>query len=279
MNAYLSPYRGGSLFEWDHRPTGYNLLNTLTRREEQYHENVHKARVMAEEEVESASIHDLLLAKEPDLHHRLHFDRWTRAALLDHFHGWNSTIEEFRDGKLADYGTFLDQPYSLHELFTDGLTLIRTGHVGEVQVEIQKTIRAVPGKPTLHVDYRVRNQSHHELHSPFGIEWNLALMSGESPTHHISIPEVGEWNRPLNETRAYDSVQEIRLLDERESVAVRFSFDGGTGLWRAPVESISNSEGGFERVFQSIALLFRWDLHLGPDQVWHRRITANLSTA
>ena len=61
-----------------------------------------------------------------------------------------------------------------------------------------------------------------KLHTPFGIEWNLGLMSRSSYKHHISIPETGEWNQPLSETREHAPVQEIRLADEHEGVAVRF---------------------------------------------------------
>jgi alpha-amylase len=180
---------------------------------------------------------------------------------------------------MADYGTFLNQPYELAEMFTDGITLKRLGKIGDTDVEILKTIRMLPGKPVMIIDYAIANRAPYDLHSPFGIEWNLALMSRNSHKHHISLPETGEWNQPLGETRAYDAVQEVRLADEQEGVAARFSFDGATGLWRAPIESISNSEGGFERVFQSVALLFRWELHLEPGQVWKRRITASLSRA
>ncbi len=46
-NAYLAPARGGTLFEWDYRPHGYNLLDTLTRHEEAYHSKLPLA-VLAE---------------------------------------------------------------------------------------------------------------------------------------------------------------------------------------------------------------------------------------
>lgn len=279
MNTYVSPARGGSIFEWDFRPKGYNLLNTLTRREEQYHKDVHRAQFVSDEYSESASIHDLLLAKEPNLHEQMHFDWWPRAALLDHFYGWDSSIEQFRDAQLADYGSFLKAQYELLEMFTDGFTLRRHGQIGETNVEIRKTIRTLPGKSVLNIDYEIINHAQHELHTPFGVEWNLALMSRSSYKHHISIPETGEWNQPLAETREHAPVQEIRLADEHEGVAVRFSFDGSTGIWRVPIESISNSEGGFEKVFQSVALLFRWELHLGAQQSWRRRITASLAEA
>ena len=35
-------------------------------------------------------------------------------------------------------------------------------------------------------------------------------------------------------------------------------------VWWAPVETISNSESGFERVYQGSALVFTWPLRLAP---------------
>ena len=278
MNAYLAPQRGGMMFEFDYRPRAYNLLNTLTRHEEAYHAKLMRA---AEDKAETgadehASIHDIVLTKEPGLDKALHYDNWPRTALLDHFPGWNSTNAEFRDGSMADYGTFLREPYELAELFTDGLTLRRRGNIGGTAVEISKTLRIVPGRPVLHVHYKLRNLAAFDLHSPFGVEWNLALMGPHSPKHTFSLPELGMNGRFLDETAEYPAVQDILLADEYEGVAARFEFEQPIRLWRAPVESISLSEGGFERVFQSIALLFLWDLHLAPSEHWDRAFTVSL---
>ena len=35
-------------------------------------------------------------------------------------------------------------------------------------------------------------------------------------------------------------------------------------LWWAPIETVSNSEGGFERVYQGSAVLLSWPLDLAP---------------
>ncbi|MEO8462974.1 MAG: alpha-amylase/4-alpha-glucanotransferase domain-containing protein, partial [Chloroflexota bacterium] len=36
--------------------------------------------------------------------------------------------------------------------------------------------------------------------------------------------------------------------------------------WWAPIETVSNSEGGFERVYQGSALLISWPIVLGPGE-------------
>jgi alpha-amylase len=290
LNAYISPRKGGMIFEWDYRPAGYNLLNTLTRHEEAYHAKLSQAVYegdkaqepapeQAEAKEETASIHDLVLTKEPHLEKVLTYDRWPRRALLDHFPGWNSTIQEFRDGVMADYGDFLQGSYELGELFTDAAALTRRGTLGNGPVEITKTIRVVPGHPVLKIHYRIRNLATFELHSPFGIEWNLALQAPHSHLHYISLPDHQLLRKPLAVTEEQIGVSTIVLADEHEGVSAQFQFENPVKLWRAPVESISLSEGGFERIFQSIALLFQWELHLPAGAAWETSFTATLDDA
>jgi len=279
LNAYLSPHRGGMLFEWDYRPRGYNLLNTLTRRKEAYHSKLALAATEGAADKETASIHDLILTKEPNLDKALHYDRWPRAALLDHFHGWNSTIDQFRDGTMADYGTYLREPYDLAEMFTDAVSLKRRGTVGGTALELTKTIRTIPGKAVLEIRYHLHNVAPHELHSPFGVEWNLAMQAPDSSQHTFSLPGNGVSNRPLGEMEEHANVQDILLADKHEGVSAHFQFNGPIRLWRVPIESVSLSEGGFERIFQSVALLFQWELHLAPGAEWERTFTVTLEDA
>jgi hypothetical protein len=280
LNAYLAPRRGGMLFEWDYRPRGYNLLDTVTRREEAYHAKLAAATgTAAASGKETASIHDMVLTKEANLDQALHYDRWPRLALLDHFPGFNSTIREFQTGSIADYGNFLKEPYDLLELFTDAVCLRRRGAVGGTPVELTKTVRAVPGKPVLEIQYRIHNLAHHMLHTPFGVEWNLALQSPNSDHHTFSLPGTAVHDRPLSEIAEHVGVREILLADRRESTAARFHFRESAKVWRVPIETVSLSESGFERIFQSVALLFLWELHLAPGAEWSGSFTASLADA
>src|SRR3989440_10706756 len=40
QNLYIDPQRGGSLFEWDMRRSGHNMLSVMTRHEESYHQTL-----------------------------------------------------------------------------------------------------------------------------------------------------------------------------------------------------------------------------------------------
>jgi alpha-amylase len=51
-------------------------------------------------------------------------------------------------------------------------------------------------------------------------------------------------------------------------------------LWKLPIETVSNSEGGFERVYQGTSLIARWPLSLDPEQTWEGSVywTAGVAT-
>ena len=85
QNIYLSPHSGGSLFEWDLRARGINMINVLTRRAEGYHKQLLEHARSPHPESGVRTIHDGVRVKEPALEKRLYTDWYRRASLLDHF--------------------------------------------------------------------------------------------------------------------------------------------------------------------------------------------------
>jgi hypothetical protein len=48
--------------------------------------------------------------------------------------------------------------------------------------------------------------------------------------------------------------------------------------WWAPIETVSNSENGFERMYQGGGLLLSWPVELAPGARWTRTITNVVAT-
>src|SRR5262249_14984933 len=83
MAAYFSPSRGGHLYELDIRSIRHNLLATLNRRPEMYHQKVRDAgekQGAGGNNGQTVSIHDLVAFKQPDLHKKLQYDTWPRKS-------------------------------------------------------------------------------------------------------------------------------------------------------------------------------------------------------
>jgi 4-alpha-glucanotransferase len=49
-------------------------------------------------------------------------------------------------------------------------------------------------------------------------------------------------------------------------------------VWRFPVETVSQSEAGFEKVYQSSAVFPNWKIDLGPQDHWQIEITQRISS-
>ena len=57
-------------------------------------------------------------------------------------------------------------------------------------------------------------------------------------------------------------IRQIDLVDKWTKMRVSFIFNKDTSVWRFPVETVSISEAGFERIFQGACLLFFWDISM-----------------
>jgi alpha-amylase len=66
------------------------------------------------------------------------------------------------------------------------------------------------------------------------------------------------------------------LRDGWLQLEVNFSTPAPAKFWRYPVETISQSEGGFERVYQGSCLLLGWEVTLKPGAGFKARITTEL---
>ena len=299
QNLYLAPFRGGTLFEWDLRARHFNLLNTMTRRQEPYHKTLtdFAARMQQHESQSSAggttadgqgenggggevkSIHDIVTVKEQGLEGKLFYDWYQRSGLLDHFIDPATSLDDFYRAQYGERGDFVNQPYALtleaasnHSAAV--VKLERAGHVWDgpdfVPVTVQKVLRVGANSSEFSVDYRVTNDDSRERSFTFAIEQNFAMLSGHAPDSYYEVdgsrPHGAEADlAAMGESAAASSV---RLTNGWFGVQVELGWDVPATLWRLPVETVQNSEAGFERVYQASCLLPHWPLALQAGESW-----------
>jgi alpha-amylase len=66
------------------------------------------------------------------------------------------------------------------------------------------------------------------------------------------------------------------LRDEWRKLDIQIECEKKGSIWRFPVETISLSEGGFERVYQSSAVFPNWKIEL--QKKWQASILLKIST-
>jgi alpha-amylase len=253
----LAPAAGGHMYELDVRAICHNLLATLARRPESYHRKVvHGAHDPGQD---VASIHDRVVFKQEGLDQRLQYDPYLRKSMLDHFYSLDTNLQAVRDGYAEQQGDFLGSAFETrirrnpHRI---QVLLTREGWASGVPVKITKGVTAEAGSSTLEIAYLLEGlPTDRPLH--FGVEFNFAGL----PTHaEDRFFYQGNHARlgPLHTQLDLKDTVELSMVDQWLGIDVRLIADQPTSWWTFPIETVSNSEGGFELVHQSVVVHPHW---------------------
>jgi alpha-amylase len=275
QNLYFHPRQGGSLFELDYKPLAFNLLDTLARRKEGYHHKLTDPPAPSPGGEGVASIHDRVVVKEQGLERLLHYDWHRRVSLLDHFPGPETTLEDFSRGQYQELGDFVTGEYQ-HRLRrgrgTLTLILSREGRLwppeGPVPVTVSKRITLPAGGSWMEVRYRLESPHPQGLSAWFGVELNYALLAGSAPDRYYLIEGARPEDPRLVSVGEAGEVASFGLRDEYLGLDIALTVNRPARLWRFPIETVSQSEGGFERVYQSSVLFPSWQVDLQPGERW-----------
>lgn len=281
LNLYFAPNYGGALFELDYKPKAFNLINTLARREEAYHHKLREAPNAPGSHggAGTTSIHNIVAAKEEGLDRALSYDWHRRLCFLDHFLAEGTTFESYRRASYYEVGDFTIRPYEFipkrHGSETS-LVLRRQGEVHGQSVKVEKEITFYARQSIVTVEYQVTNQGSGPLKTWFGIESNINLLAGRADDRYYEIARHDLADRALASVGENDAVTAVKLVDKWKGFSVSFDSSQPALLWRFPIETVSQSESGFEKNFQGSSLLHSWRLALAPDAKWQVTIVLRI---
>ena len=257
--AWIAPASGGQMYELDVRSICHNLLATLTRRPEGYHEKVLSGPSQANGEV--ASIHDRVVFKQEGLDQRLQYDDHERKSLVDRFFDEDATVDAVWQGDAAERGDFVTGVYdSVVRRNPDRIQvqLSRNGNAWGVPLKITKGVTTNIGGSTLEIAYLIEGiPEGREFH--FGVELNLAgLPAGADDRYFFQSGDQRLGH--LGTVQDLQAIRELGLADEWLGMSVRWSANQPTNVWTFPIETVSQSEGGFELVHQSVVVHPHWQI-------------------
>jgi alpha-amylase len=106
-----------------------------------------------------------------------------------------------------------------------------------------------------------------------GLELVVNFLAPDAPDRYIEV--AGKQN-PLRWSGAAPA-SELRLVDEWQKVVVTVHAQDARDYWVAPVETISESEEGFERIYQGSQILAVWPVEFQPGRVWTGHLTFTVS--
>ena len=266
LTCFLAPSSGGILYELDVRAISHNLLATLARRPEVYHPLVMQGETSAEEEV--TSIHQRIVFKQKGLEQRLQYDARSRKSLIDHFLAKDTTLCDLARGDQTEHGDFATGPFlSRVRRNSDRIQvqMWKEGTAYGIPLKLTKGVTLSAGSPALKIAYLLEGLPlDRTVH--FAVELNFAgLPAGNDDRYfHQEDRRLG----PLETLLDLENIQEMGMIDEWLGIDVRWSANRPTHLWAHPVETVSQSESGFELVHQSVALLPHWIVEPDANGRW-----------
>lgn len=274
--ALFAPSRGGMMYELDVRPIAHNLLATLTRKSEAYHKKVLAGN---DGRNDVAGVSDKVVFKQEGLDSRLQYDAYPRKSLIDHFYDPAVTLAEVARGNAAELGEFVHRAYEarlrrnpnrMQAQFTS------RGIAAGAEVQITKSVTLAAGSSVLEIAYLLEGlPADRLLH--FAVELNFAgLPAGADDRFYYgeAHQRFGQLGTQLDLTDA----RELGLVDQWLGIDVNLTLSRPSGIWTFPVESVSQSEGGFELVHQSVAVLPHWMVQGDADGRWSVQMNLAIET-
>lgn len=257
LTACIAPGDGGAVVELSDRQRAINIVDTLARRPEAYHGEGDAAPYP--------------------------YDRGRRGCFVDRFLA--SKAPPPRSLPVVDAGSFSGFPYEMrarvsarpNPLPLEGegggggknaasaksieAVLTRQAEAPGGVVRIEKTITYTGGdSSTLTAAYRLTGIEG-TIDGRFGIEHNLAVFFDERPEGTVAL---GGKEFALRRGAAARRASEVtvRLTGPSEGVVIHMDVGSPADIDVRPIATVSQSEGDYEEIAQSLACLFTWPLHL-----------------
>ncbi len=192
---------------------------------------------------------------------------------MDHFYPVDVTLEDLAACGDVERGDFVTGTY-LARAQRDSrrvlLAMERPGMASGHAIRIKKSIALAAGAPALDVHYELLDLPPGVcLH--FAVELNLAAMAGHATDRYYSDTQGARLGM-LDARIDAPHTEGLSLTDEWLDLAVGLSWSRPGGLWCYPIETVSQSEGGFEGVYQSSAVVPHWHVTADETGRWDVRI-------
>ncbi|HEU4920408.1 MAG TPA: alpha-amylase/4-alpha-glucanotransferase domain-containing protein [Candidatus Limnocylindrales bacterium] len=261
---------GAGIGRWDIREAAVPLAAVMRRRPEAYHAKLRAHEAGAGDGNPAAagggapaSIHDIVTTKQTGLSERLVYDSYERRSGLVRLLPVGTTSDAFAAGSARDLIRAFDGAWTVRSIEPSRVVAAYE----EAGVALTKSIEVGGdrGTPTLDVDVHVQNSGEERLDALLGIEFAVMLLGGgHNPSARY---EVGADERfAHDERRDLPAVTTLSAANDQLGVAIVAHLDRPADAWIAPIETVSNSEAGFELVYQGSAVLFVQPIGLDPGE-------------
>ena len=276
--ALLKPSDGATLAVFDFRPAAATLINSILRRPEAYHKRLREAATAQSNPGGAVSIHEQVLVKEPNLERFLRYDRFPRHSFRLLFFDPARKPADYETLELNELPGIAAGAFQVRNSAATYAELVLDQFFTEFAVDSDKPPRLIVTKrflfgPAPHgceVSCDISLSLSAVLRRPlvFGVESVINLLAPaeanrffETPSGPQSLRYSGVLPAPL-----------LRVEDGWQRLRITLHAPNAQEFWVAPIETVSESEGGFERVYQGSQILALWRPDLTAQTTFSARL-------
>jgi hypothetical protein len=279
LDVWVAPARGGMLYELDLHDQRHNLLATLDRRPEAYHAQVLAGPGAARSIVDPSQAARF---KQEGLERLVRYDDTRRKSLVDHFWDVDVSADAVADGAAIERGDFAGGGYEPVVTGTSGrvvLALSRAGNAWGIPFTLVKTLALAAGSRRLEIGYELSGLPP-DFRQHLAVEFNFAGLPAAAEGRFFTAADgrpLGDLGRRLD----LEGCAGLGLVDGWLGIDARLGFAAASngaaaGVWAFPICSVSQSEGGFELVHQSVVVMPHWIVTPDARGAWRVAITLDL---
>jgi alpha-amylase len=219
-----------------------------------------------------ASIHEQTRVKEQGLEKYLRYDRWARNAFRVLIFSPKRTHEEYESLQLQEDAGFAAGEYAVKSSGPLEAEVVREAMLptkeGDVPFSLTKRFSFGPAPNGCEVACEIGIKLKEPLERAviIGIESVINLLA---PNDADRFFETANGPRPLRTSEILPGPI-LRMEDGWQRVRITLHAPGTQDYWIAPIETVSESEGGFERVYQGSQILARW--RISTEKVFSARL-------
>ncbi|PNV82126.1 MAG: 4-alpha-glucanotransferase [Sulfurimonas sp.] len=233
----IKPNYGASLVELDIRDKKFNLLNTLTRKAEKYHNQV-QSKYQEQNNSEIKTIHSNVFISGTDK--QIYADRYRKYSNLDHISDKSLNIENFKTNMFAEHGSFVRSPY---ESIDEKRAVFKCkGKILQSKAELTKSYML--DKNSLICDTRIKSEVEESM--VYANEWNL----------HFAMYDMLKINNlSLAEDMTFFT-KTLSISDSYLKKTLTFDFEDEVDIFICKNYTLSQSESGVDYTLQHLSLMF-----------------------
>jgi alpha-amylase len=270
LSLYIAPSKGGGIVEMDIRDHHFNITNVMARRKEAYHKLIHDTQAQSSAQDSPVTIHNLVKVKEIGLDQKLVYDWHSRYNFVEHFMPLDSPeLERLYRTPYIDLGDFTLEEHRFLKYEGNAVFLARDGHLNMgngtmVSLRMEKSYRLLENR--MEAGYRLTNTSQQKIDIAMLVELNLTLLGTDDQRRIMINAPDGKDIKGMADYIISNRTTGFELIDAWQKLGIKVATPSLSSLFVYPVETISSSESGFERIYQGTCFILVYELHIAPEE-------------